>query len=235
MANKILVVDDDLPTCELITTVLRAAEVEAFSLTDSREAAMRLRKEKFDGVFLDARMPQLDGIELTRQIRHSGLNAKTLVVMITGDGEQQFLARAFQVGANFVLFKPVDRQSLLRLLRVTQGPIDRERRRFTRVSVRREVSINLGKDRVRGMTVDLSASGMLVQSDCQFPVGSRVEFILDLGKNQRSLRGVAKIVRHVGDDFMGLEFHPLPTGDAETLHDFLLPQILHLNEGVRLA
>ena len=51
--NKILVVDDDPPTCELITEVFSAAEVDAFSLTDSDAAASRLRKEKFDAVFLD--------------------------------------------------------------------------------------------------------------------------------------------------------------------------------------
>jgi CheY-like chemotaxis protein len=233
MANKILVVDDDAPTCELITDVLLGADVQAFSLTDSSAAALRLQKEKFDAVFLDARMPQPDGIELTRQIRSSGLNVKTPVVMITGEGEQQFLTRAFEVGANFVLFKPVDRQALLRLLRVTQGPIDRERRRFTRVSVRCEVSIKLGQERVRGMTVDLSASGMLVQAGSRFPVGSRLDFTLNLGASKRSLQGSAYLVRLVGEDFMGLEFQSLPPAEAETLQEFLLPHILHLGDSKR--
>jgi CheY-like chemotaxis protein len=231
--NKILVVDDDPPTCELITEVLSAAEVNAFSLTDSNAAATRLRKEKFDAVFLDVRMPQPDGIELTRQIRKSGLNVRTPIVMITGEGEQQFLTRAFEVGANFVLFKPVDRQALLRLLRVTQGPIERERRRFTRVSVRCEVFITLGRERVRCMTVDLSASGMLVQGDCRFPVGSRIEFHLNLGSNNRMVRGVACVVRFVGDDFMGLEFQSLSPAGAETLQEFLVPRILQLDKSAK--
>ncbi len=138
--NKILVVDDDPPTCELITEVLSAAEVDAFSLTDSDAAVSRLRKEKFDAVFLDVRMPH-PGASMNAADRKSGLNVRTPIVMISCEGEQQFLTRAFEVGANFVLFKPVDRQALLRLLRVTQGPIERERRRFTRVSVRSEVFI----------------------------------------------------------------------------------------------
>jgi len=226
MPNKILVVDDDPPTCELITEVLSGAEVEASCLTDSHAAAGRIQREKFDAVFLDARMPAPDGMELTRMIRKSGVNAKTIVVMITGEGEQNFLSRAFQVGANFVLFKPIDRRSLLRLLRITQGPIDRERRRFTRVSVRRPVAICLGKERVRAMTVDLSASGMLVQAEQRFSVGATLEFSLDLGMNWKPVQGVARVIRFVGDDFMGLEFQSLPVAQVEILEEFLLPLIL---------
>jgi CheY-like chemotaxis protein len=233
MPNKILVVDDDPPTCELIAEVLNAAEVDAFSFTDSSAAATRLRSEKFDAVFLDAHMPRPDGIELTRQIRHSGLNVKTPIIIITGNGEQQFLTRAFEVGANFVLFKPVDRQALLRLLRATQGTIDREKRRFARVSVRCEVFITLGQERVRGMTVDLSATGMLVQGDCRFPVGSRVEFRLNLGTNHTDLRGTARVVRFVGDNFMGIEFQSLPSAESEALHAFLLPHLPHAGSSAR--
>jgi len=233
MPNKILVVDDDPPTCELITEVLNTAEVDAFSLTDSDAAATRLQCEKFDAVFLDAHMPGPDGIELTRQIRRSGLNLKTPIVIITGNGEHQFLKRAFEVGANFVLFKPVDRQALLRLLRATQGTIDREKRRFARVSVRCEVLITMGQERVRSMTVDLSATGMLVQGDCRFPVGSRVEFRLNLGANHTDLRGMARVVRFVGDDFMGLEFQSLPSAESEALHAFLLPHLLHADSSTR--
>ena len=85
MTTKVLVVDDDPLTCELIHEVLSSAEIEACGVTDSRKAAALLQQEKFDAAFLDARMPAPDGIELTRQIRASALNKKTLVVMITGD------------------------------------------------------------------------------------------------------------------------------------------------------
>jgi PleD family two-component response regulator len=128
MLNKVLVVEDDPITCELIHEVLSSAEIEAHAVTDSAQAAAQLRTIKFDAVFLDVHMPPPDGIELARQMRASRLNQKTVIVMITGEEDRGVLGRAFQVGANFFLFKPVDRQVLLRLMRVTQGPIDRERR-----------------------------------------------------------------------------------------------------------
>jgi YesN/AraC family two-component response regulator len=42
------------------------------------------------------------------------------------------MARAFQLGVNFFLFKPVDRPKLLRLVSVTQHSIEHEKRRFQR-------------------------------------------------------------------------------------------------------
>lgn len=227
MPNKVLVVDDDPLTCELIHEVLSSAEIEAYGVTDSREAATQLQQTKFDAAFLDVRMPSPDGIELTRQIRASRLNKKTLVVMITGDGEKQLLTRAFQVGADFVLFKPVDRQVLLRLLRVTRGPMERERRRFTRVNVSCKVSLESGTDQVNGMTTDLSVSGMLVRTSRLFAVDSLLQVNLELDPRKPVMRGTARVVRHVGEGAMGLQFENLGSAENERLQEFLTPLILN--------
>jgi len=233
VTNRVLIVDDDPPTCELICDVLNAAEVEACSLTDSAAAALRLRQQKFDAVFLDSRMPSPDGLELTRQMRSSGLNKKSLVVMITGDREPQFMTRAFEVGVNFVLFKPVDRQALLRLLRVTQGPIDRERRRFVRVNLQRKVSLKYGQEHVQGTTIDMSASGMLVKAARRIPMGSVLQIVLELDREKPPLHGSARVVRLIGEDTMGLEFETASPADHERLQEFLLPHILQLQENTR--
>jgi CheY-like chemotaxis protein len=229
--NKVLIVDDDAPTCELIREVLSSVEMEACSLTDSSAAALRLREQKFDAVFLDSRMPAPDGLELTRQLRSSGLNKKSLVVMITGDHEPQFTKRAFDVGVNFVLFKPVDRRSLLKLVRVTQAPIDREKRRFVRVTLQRKISLKYGQEHIPGFTIDLSANGMLVKAARRIPVGSVVQIVLELEKDKAPLRGSGRVVRLVGDEGLGLEFEPAAPEDKDRLQQFLLPHILLVQGG----
>jgi CheY-like chemotaxis protein len=226
LAKKVLVVDDDAPTCELISEVLSAAEIEAYGVTDSVAASNRLLQQKFDAVFLDARMPAPDGMELARRMRASGLNKRSLIVMITGETEQQFLRRAFEAGINFVLFKPVDRQSLMRLLRVTQGPIDRERRRFMRVNVRCKASIEFGHERTQGVTTDLSISGMLLQAERRFPVNSLVRVKLNLHEGKPPVQCAARVVRLVGDNSMGLELEGPTLADTHALEEFLLPHIL---------
>jgi CheY-like chemotaxis protein len=224
--NKVLIVDDDAPTCELISEVLSAADVETYSVTDSMTAGVRVFQQKFDAVFLDSRMPPPDGIELARRIRGSGLNKKSLIVMITGDKEQSLLTRAFEAGVNFILFKPVDRHSLLRLLRVTQAPIDREKRRFTRVAAECGISMECGLERAQGRTVDVSMCGLLVQANRRFPVGSLVRINLDLEPGKSIKDSHARVVRLVGHDSMGFELESLSFSDTNVLEEFILQHIL---------
>jgi len=225
MPSRVLVVEDDPILCGFIQEVLSLADMEAHALTDSAQAAARLREEKFDAVFLDVRMPPPDGIELARQMRASRLNRTTPIVIITGEKDRGLMTRAFQAGANFFLYKPVDRTRLLQLIRVTQGSIQRERRHFRRVKVNRKVSIESGQDRLNGRTLDLSLNGMLVQVTRVLPVGSLVQVNLELSPTTPPMRAAARVARVVGDDCMGLQLENVGMAENERLQELLLPLI----------
>src|SRR5580704_19271510 len=171
MAGRILVVDDDSSTCELLQEVLRAAETEALTLTQSSQALGHLAKEKFDAVFLDVHMPPPDGLELTRKIRLGGLNLTTPIIIITGEHDRGLLSQAFAVGANFFLYKPIDRHDILRLLRVTHDSIEHEKRRFRRVKVSCKVMVESDGSQFSGSTLDLSIGGAFVHASSALPVG----------------------------------------------------------------
>lgn len=72
--------------------------MEANSVTDSAEAAERLRREKFHAVFLDMRMPPPNGVDLARQVRTSRVNASTVIVMITGDEDRTLISLELEAG-----------------------------------------------------------------------------------------------------------------------------------------
>jgi CheY-like chemotaxis protein len=226
VASRVLVVDDDPAMCELIREVLSSADMEAFTLTDSRQASAHLANEKFSAVFLDVRMPPPDGIELTRQIRASGPNRRTPVVIITGEEDNAVLARSFQAGASFFLFKPIDRHSILRLIRVTEGSIQREARRYHRVKVNCNVSVECGQEQISGRTIDVSLGGMLLQVPYALPVGCAVQVTLEMRSGTPPLRVAARVVRTIGDDCMGLEIENARPEEAKKLQEFLLPVIL---------
>jgi CheY-like chemotaxis protein len=223
---RVLVVDDDALTCELIREILCSAGMDAVSLTDSTEAALRLRTDKFHAIFLDVRMPPPDGIELARQTRASRVNASTVIVMITGEEDRTVMKRAFEAGVEFFLFKPVERNKLLRLIRATEGPIEREKRRSTRVGLRCRVSIESGKDRLDGITVDLGLGGMLVQSKRLLAPDTRVTVSLELEAGRASVPLNARIISTVGTDCMGIQFENLGVNESKLLQEFLLPLIL---------
>jgi two-component system, chemotaxis family, chemotaxis protein CheY len=226
VGNGILVVDDDPLICELIQDVLESAEIKSQSTSDSQQASILIREEKFDAVFLDVRMPAPDGIALARQVRVSALNRTTPIVMITGETDRGLLTRVFEAGATFVLFKPIDRHRLMRLLRVSEDLIQREARQFQRVKVTCKVSMQSDQERSLGHTIDISLNGAMVCADKTFPVGSLIQVELELGQGRGALAGAARVVRVVGVDCMGLHFENVPLDHARKMQEFLLPLLL---------
>jgi DNA-binding response OmpR family regulator len=223
---RILVVDDDPPTGELISEILCSAGMDASFLASSAEAAERLTREKFHAVFLDMRMPPPNGIELAWKVRASRVNASTVIVMITGEEDRTLMTRAFEAGVEIFLFKPVERNKLLKLIRAAEGPIERERRRFTRVRLRCRVSMEAGNDRLEGTTLDLSLGGALVQSHRTFPLGTVFTVGLEVEAGAPPLRSGARVVRIVGTDCLGIQFENLGPKESLRLQEFLLPLIL---------
>ena len=226
MPAHALVVDDGARSCELISEILRSAGFEAASLASSSEAADRLTKEKFHAVFLDMRMPPPDGLELARAVRASRINASSVIVMITGEQERTLMKRAFEIGITFFLFKPVERNKLLKLIRVAESSIEQERLCFTRVPLRRTASLESAGKQIEGTTVDLSFDGMLVQSNFVFSTGTLVKVTLPLQTVSAPQQFEARVVRTLGSNHMGLQFNRPGAMESSRLQEFLLPLIL---------
>ncbi len=222
--TRILVIDDEPALCELVEAVLSSAGMEVRSLTDSTRAIERLQKEKYDAVFLDVWMPSPDGFEVAQQMRAAGFNQKTPLVMITGDADPGVLKRGFEAGANYFLFKPIDRRGLLRLVRATQGSIQNEKRRFQRVGARCRVALVSGGQRIEGHTVDISLNGLMVDSDHLLAVNAAVDVELKLPSGG-PLRARGRVVRSK-DRRMGVLLDNISTSESARLQEFLLPLIL---------
>jgi two-component system, chemotaxis family, chemotaxis protein CheY len=233
VTNGILVVDDDPLMCELIRDVLESAEIKCHTTSDSEQASILIREEKFDAVFCDVNMPAPDGIALARQVRASALNRTSPIVMITGENDRGLLSRAFEAGATFVLFKPVDRHRLMRLLRVSEDIIQRESRQFQRVKVNCKVCMQMDQERFVGRTLDMSLNGALVCAERTFPVGSMIQLDLELTNRKATLSGTAKVMRLVGVNCMGLQFENVPLDHARKIQEFLLPLILAIETEVK--
>jgi len=223
---RVLVVDDDAAACELMHEILTSAEMESVTMTDPRQAAARLVHEKFDAIFLDERMPLLEGVELARLVRATGLNRSTPIVMITGEEDRKLLARAFEAGVNFFLFKPIDRHRILRLIRVSAGSIEREARRFNRIKLQCNVAIETESKRLTGTTLDISLGGLFVRASHALPAGTSVVVKLEIRAGQSPLRLTGRVVRVSGEDCMGLEFEGVHSEDHRLLQEFLLPHVL---------
>jgi DNA-binding response OmpR family regulator len=225
MQKRALIVDDEPATCELIEKVLGSVGMEFLTLTKSLEAPGILNEGKFSLVFLDQGMASPDGIDLTRQMRDSGFNRMTPIIMISDDRRPGALTRGFQAGASFFLYKPIDKDRLLKLVRATQGNMEHERRKIRRVPLRSRVLLRNGHQEIEGETVDVSMEGVLVKAPKTFPVGSSVDIRMDLPRNARPIVGAGSVVRLPGGNQMGIHLGRLSFAESERLQELLLPLI----------
>ena len=161
---KLLIVEDDIASLELMAELFTSLNAEVRPVSDSREAAGLIEKEKFDGIFLDLDMPNLNGFDLASRIRGSSWNKSTPIIIVTGRDERQTMQEAFAVGATFFLQKPVDRQKLSILFRAVRGGMLENRRRSTRVPIQTDVSCEVGSRIARGVTWNLSQGGIEVEA-----------------------------------------------------------------------
>lgn len=226
MRLRVLIVDDDKACCEMIQSAMTAAGLDAVAESSSSRAAEFLRKEKYDAIFVDIHMPAPDGYALSKLIRGDGINRKTPIIMVTGDESPEVLARGFEAGASFFLFKPFDRGRLMRVVRAAQGTMQQERRRFQRVNVSCPVKIVSDGQQVQGTTVDVSLQGLLVDACKVFPQGTRVEIQLVLRSEEKPLVTAGQVVRVIGETKMGILLEGVSRAESERLQEFLLPLIL---------
>jgi DNA-binding response OmpR family regulator len=225
MQRRCLIVDDEAAVCQMVGKVLTSAGIEALALTRSSEASSLLKEGKFDMAFLDLHMPAPDGIELARQMRHSRWNRTTPIIVISDDQRPSAMSIGFEAGASFFLYKPIDKDRLLKLIRATQGTMEYGRRRTRRVALQSKVRLRHGDEEFEGETVDISLSGILVKAGRTLPTGSPVRVSLDLSPRMRPVVGVGSVVRVLGGNQMGIQMDRLTVAESERLQEFLLPLI----------
>ena len=110
MTASALVIDDEAPAvdelCYLLRSTFSVAPVDA--ARNSRDAFRYLQERSYDVVFLDVRMPTLNGIELGNVLRKFA--APPAIVFVTA--YEEYAVRAFDIGACDYLLKPVSRTRL---------------------------------------------------------------------------------------------------------------------------
>src|ERR1700752_741381 len=107
-ASTILVVDDYSDNRHLLAAWLRAKGFRVVEAQDGKEGVLLANRSHPDLILMDLAMPELDGVEATRQIRQRHTSARTPIFAITAFGTYDVKQDALAAGCNEVLIKPLD-------------------------------------------------------------------------------------------------------------------------------
>lgn len=101
------IVDDDRVFIKFLTKYLKSDSLTIASSTTSSGALEEIKQLQPDCLILDIMMPEIDGIELCRQVRAEPSLKETKIVMVSGKAYEIDKKRAFDMGADGYIVKPV--------------------------------------------------------------------------------------------------------------------------------
>ena len=113
---RILVVDDNEDSAEMLRLTLELMGHEVQALYDALTAVNAVTQYEPDAVFLDLGMPRLNGYEVARRIRTLERGKQPTLIALTGHGQEHDKHRSAAAGFDHHLVKPVDRAALARAL-----------------------------------------------------------------------------------------------------------------------
>ena len=125
--GKVLIIDDEASLRQTLTRILQKAGCETLSIMDGQQAMHLLGEQLVDLVFLDIHLPQVDGMQILKEIRQQ--DPKLPVILLTGYGSIQSAVEALRLGATDYLLKPFDPDVLVARTRTILREQATERRR----------------------------------------------------------------------------------------------------------
>ena len=120
-APIILVIEDYADSRTLLSSWLRAKGYKVIEARDGKEGVLQANRVTPDLILMDLAMPELDGVEATRQIRQRHVLSRTPIFAISAYATHEIKADAVAAGCTEVFMKPLDLESLLGKIKSTLG------------------------------------------------------------------------------------------------------------------
>ena len=144
--TKILIVDDDIDTVELLTKRFNTEGYQTSEAYDGEQALQKVEEYQPDIILLDIMMPKIDGYEACRRLKSSEDTRHIPVIMLTAKGRIPDKVKGLDTGADDYIVKPFDYRELLQRVKYW-------------ISVKREVEERL--EEIRNLEHELIKSERL--------------------------------------------------------------------------
>jgi DNA-binding NtrC family response regulator len=110
---SILIVDDNISLGKTMSLILGRKGYAVSITKDGAEAIERVKERPFDIIFMDIKMPLMDGVEAYKKIKK--IRPEAVVVMMTAYAVEDLIQEALQEGAYGIVYKPLDIEKVVAL------------------------------------------------------------------------------------------------------------------------
>lgn len=145
--TTVMIAEDDAASRQILARLLTRRGYSVVAASDSAEVA-RLIGPEVQVMVLDWMMPNLDGVELCRQLKSEQAPGYIYVIMVTARTQQKHIVEALEAGADDYLARPVDHEELMARIRVGERIVSLER---SLAQVRAEATDESNRDSLTGL------------------------------------------------------------------------------------
>ena len=111
---SILIADDNINFCKTMSFVLDRKGYAVTTAEDGPEAIQRVKERSFDVIFMDIKMPLMDGVQTYKRIKE--IRPEAVVVMMTAYSVEDLVQEALREGAYGIIYKPLDIEKVVALI-----------------------------------------------------------------------------------------------------------------------
>jgi len=139
MKLKVLIVEDEIKIASLMESFLQTEGYDVLTTMDGKTALQLFTKHKPDIVILDWMLPQMNGLDICRQLRQIGAPG---IIMVTAKSEETDKIVGLEMGADDYLTKPFSLRELSARIRSLLRRMNRNDNRFSSVLRRGDLTIH---------------------------------------------------------------------------------------------
>ena len=228
MSLKSLVLSSDEKIVRVLRRVLNDLEIGVEHSTHADQAIRTLTRQRFEAVIVDC-VNQESAAAVLKSVRNSPSNKRAVSVAIVE--AQTGLKGAFEMGAHFVLYKPLSPERAKSSFRAARALMKRERRRNFRLPIQIPITFSNGQ---RANTVDFSEGGFALQVPRKSLERGTLRFSFVLPGKIDPIEASGEVAWENGMGQTGIRFLDLPTVANHHLKTwFNNLSLIHISEPTR--
>ena len=199
---RVLLAELDEPSSTVLRDCFKHFGIHTVS--SNGDAEQRLQKEKFEACVVP--LGRADAESVLNAARNSASNSRIVIYGISRDTQEAL--RFSKLGINAVINHPVERSSVLKVVRSTHLLVVHELRRYVRLPVVTEVRVEYGNGHsLRANSVEISAGGMSMKTDMRLAKEQPVEVTFSLPPNGKVVIARASVCwKREAADMIGIRF-----------------------------